>query len=98
MEAYWSGREGGEGGVQRRLMPSRYVKSRSDKQIRGAPAATSTGYCDPEEYLNGDTSLPILPCGLAAWSLFNDTYQVPRPFPINQLRIRSMGEREGSLK
>ena len=56
-------------------MASRYVKSRSDPQIRGASPTTTISYCQPEEYLNNNISQLILPCGLAAWSLFNDTYQ-----------------------
>ncbi len=54
----------------------RYVQSRSDKQMRGVPSSGSTGYCDPEQFLGQNKSLPILPCGLAAWSTFNDTFQV----------------------
>lgn len=37
---------------------------------------TTTSYCRPQEYLAGNQSQPIRPCGLAAWSLFNDTFQV----------------------
>ena len=32
--------------------------------------------CDPQLYYNGNSSQTILPCGLIAWSLFNDTYNV----------------------
>jgi hypothetical protein len=32
--------------------------------------------CEPQRYYGGDTSKTILPCGLIAWSFFNDTYQV----------------------
>ncbi|KAG6542445.1 hypothetical protein Mapa_016135 [Marchantia paleacea] len=50
----------------------RYVKSRNDKQLRGdSGAANETDGCKPEATLNGQ---PIVPCGLIAWSLFNDTY------------------------
>ncbi|XP_077244396.1 ALA-interacting subunit 5 isoform X2 [Tasmannia lanceolata] len=49
----------------------RYVKSRNDKQLRSADNANSTSGCDPEDRANGS---PIVPCGLIAWSLFNDTY------------------------
>ncbi|XP_022885522.1 putative ALA-interacting subunit 2 isoform X4 [Olea europaea var. sylvestris] len=49
----------------------RYVKSRSDKQLLYGLKYDYTGSCSPEDANNG---LPIVPCGLIAWSLFNDTY------------------------
>lgn len=53
----------------------RYVKSRSDSQLRGdSVSGTALDVCKPEAYLGGNSSLPIDPCGLIAWSLFNDTY------------------------
>ena len=56
----------------------RYVKSRSDAQLRGDVASSSSLLgCQPVEYsdqLNG-TGV-ITPCGLIAWSFFNDTYSV----------------------
>lgn len=54
----------------------RYVKSRSDQQNRGLDATDTVIYCQPEEFLNGDKSRLVRPCGLVAWSLFNDTFQV----------------------
>jgi hypothetical protein len=48
------------------------VKSRSDKQLRYKSAAHLTKGCDPEN--NTASGAPIVPCGLVAWSLFNDTY------------------------
>ncbi|KAF6174585.1 hypothetical protein GIB67_006237 [Kingdonia uniflora] len=55
----------------------RYVKSRSDKQLRSKDAERETKTCDPE----GKTGKgPIVPCGLIAWSLFNDTYR----FSVNK--------------
>lgn len=48
----------------------RYIKSRSDAQLRGKDV-NNVGGCGPEDYYNGQ---PITPCGLIAWSLFNDTY------------------------
>ena len=32
--------------------------------------------CSPQDVLNGSSSAPIDPCGLVAWSNFNDTFQV----------------------
>ncbi|OVA14273.1 Protein of unknown function DUF284 [Macleaya cordata] len=51
----------------------RYVKSRSDKQLRSKAYESETSTCDPERYV-GQNRDPIVPCGLIAWSLFNDTY------------------------
>lgn len=53
----------------------RYVKSRNDEQLRDAGKANSTSGCDPERDVNG---VPIVPCGLIAWSMFNDTYSFSR--------------------
>lgn len=51
----------------------RYVKSRSEKQLRSRAGENSVSKCEPEaSTLDGD---PIVPCGLIAWSLFNDTYK-----------------------
>ncbi|KAL6530265.1 ALA-interacting subunit 1 [Orobanche hederae] len=54
----------------------RYVKSRNDEQYRNPLAYRKTGNCEPES-LNNDGK-PIVPCGLIAWSLFNDTYSLSR--------------------
>ncbi|XP_074310677.1 ALA-interacting subunit 5-like isoform X2 [Silene latifolia] len=54
----------------------RYVKSRNDKQLRSKAHEQSTTNCEPEETAGTDKDkAPIVPCGLIAWSLFNDTYQ-----------------------
>ena len=50
----------------------RYVKSRSDKQLRSRVYEDNTESCKPEDIANNS---PIVPCGLIAWSLFNDTYR-----------------------
>nr|XP_023915502.1 ALA-interacting subunit 3 [Quercus suber] len=65
----------------------RYVKSRSDAQLRDNSSASDTSTCKPEDAING--TLPIVPCGLIAWSLFNDTYS----FSINssQLNVNKKG-------
>ncbi|GAB2222861.1 hypothetical protein Droror1_Dr00016991 [Drosera rotundifolia] len=49
----------------------RYVKSRSDTQLRYNASADDVSACKPEDVANGNR---IVPCGLIAWSLFNDTY------------------------
>lgn len=53
----------------------RYVKSRNDAQLRDRSKASDTSNCDPEATVDGK---PIVPCGLIAWSLFNDTYNLIR--------------------
>ncbi|XP_042417169.1 ALA-interacting subunit 5-like [Zingiber officinale] len=50
----------------------RYVKNRNDKQLRSKEYELETTNCAPEA-TTVDGS-PIVPCGLIAWSLFNDTY------------------------
>ncbi|XP_052180011.1 putative ALA-interacting subunit 2 isoform X4 [Diospyros lotus] len=53
----------------------RYVKSKSDKQLIYGLKYNDTSLCKPEDSNKG---LPIVPCGLIAWSLFNDTYSFSR--------------------
>ncbi|CAA7394022.1 unnamed protein product [Spirodela intermedia] len=53
----------------------RYVKSRSDPQLRKGLHQVDTGPCKPQETSNG---LPIVPCGLIPWSLFNDSFAFAR--------------------
>ncbi|THG15733.1 hypothetical protein TEA_008669 [Camellia sinensis var. sinensis] len=49
----------------------RYVKSRSDNQLRSRAYEFDVEDCEPEAKTDKG---PIVPCGLIAWSLFNDTY------------------------
>ncbi|KAL1096690.1 hypothetical protein V6Z11_D06G240000 [Gossypium hirsutum] len=53
----------------------RYVKSRSDKQLLDGQKYHDTSSCQPVESNN---NRPIVPCGLIAWSLFNDTFEFIR--------------------
>lgn len=61
-----------------RFVASRYVRSRADNQMAGE--GTDASSCSPQRYIDGaiNNSLPnagvINPCGLIAWSFFNDTY------------------------
>lgn len=50
----------------------RYVKSRSDQQLRSRSKENDISTCKPEDTAHG---MPIVPCGLVAWSMFNDTYR-----------------------
>ncbi|PPD75120.1 hypothetical protein GOBAR_DD27964 [Gossypium barbadense] len=52
-----------------------YVKSRSDKQLLDGQKYHDTSSCQPVESNN---NRPIVPCGLIAWSLFNDTFEFIR--------------------
>ena len=53
----------------------RYVRSRSDAQLRG-DAAASLAPCAPRAAPANGSLPPPLPCGLVAWSAFNDTVRV----------------------
>lgn len=54
--------------------------------MRSNGSYASVGDCKPEDIAKG---LPIVPCGLIAWSLFNDTYN----FSVNseQLAVNKRG-------
>ncbi|GMH01469.1 hypothetical protein Nepgr_003308 [Nepenthes gracilis] len=72
----------------------RYVKSRSDKQLLYGLRHSDTSTCKPEELSNG---IPIVPCGLIAWSLFNDTYTFRRgtvELKVNRNNIAWKSDRE----
>lgn len=53
------------------LVLLRYVKSRSERQLLHGLKHQDIGSCAPEDVING---LPVVPCGLVAWSMFNDTF------------------------
>ncbi|OWM81087.1 ALA-interacting subunit 3-like [Punica granatum] len=72
----------------------RYVKSRSDSQLRSNSSANAVSDCKPEDYSNGQV---IVPCGLIAWSLFNDTYSFSRSgqqLAVNKRGISWKSDRE----
>ncbi|XP_077243785.1 putative ALA-interacting subunit 2 isoform X2 [Tasmannia lanceolata] len=72
----------------------RYVKSRSDRQLLHGLKYNDISSCQPEESNNG---LPIVPCGLIAWSLFNDTYTFSREtaeLKVNRKNIAWKSDRE----
>ncbi|XP_048230444.1 putative ALA-interacting subunit 2 isoform X2 [Ricinus communis] len=72
----------------------RYVKSRSDQQLLHGLKYNDTSSCKPEESNKG---LPIVPCGLIAWSLFNDTYTFVRgraELSVNRKNIAWKSDRE----
>jgi hypothetical protein len=48
--------------------------------LRNLKDESSTSTCKPEESANNNT---IVPCGLIAWSLFNDTYS----FSVNKTKL-----------
>ncbi|RCV12950.1 hypothetical protein SETIT_2G308100v2 [Setaria italica] len=54
----------------------RYARSRSIRQLSDPKMASADSrLCKPEATADGG---PIVPCGLVAWSLFNDTYSFAR--------------------
>ncbi|CAA0827566.1 Putative ALA-interacting subunit 2 [Striga hermonthica] len=64
----------------------RYVKSRDDRQLMHGLKHHDTSSCAPEDINHG---LPVVPCGLIAWSLFNDTYSFSRW--SNELKVNRKG-------
>ncbi|XP_073005345.1 putative ALA-interacting subunit 2 [Typha latifolia] len=72
----------------------RYVKSKNDKQLRHGLAYKNTGSCKPVESSHGP---PVVPCGLIAWSLFNDSYNFVREtvgMKVNRKNISWKSDRE----
>ncbi|XP_028791638.1 putative ALA-interacting subunit 2 [Neltuma alba] len=72
----------------------RYVKSRSDQQLLQGLGHNGTSSCKPLESSNGQ---PIVPCGLIAWSLFNDTYRFsrgPSDLKVNRKNIAWKSDRD----
>lgn len=69
------------------------MKSRSDEQLRSPSGENETSNCKPEDIVNGKA---IVPCGLIAWSLFNDTYIFSRnneQLPVNKNGISWKSDR-----
>ena len=67
----------------------------NDKQLTKAGIAIKTDYCKHEETTG--KVLPIVPCGLIAWSLFNDTYNFSRgdtSLTVNKKGISWKSDRE----
>ena len=62
------------------------MRSRSDNQLGGKGGASSS--CSPQQYINSSVTeaAEINPCGLIAWSFFNDTFSATQggaAVPIN---------------
>ncbi|PUZ71955.1 hypothetical protein GQ55_2G355400 [Panicum hallii var. hallii] len=71
-----------------------YARSRNIRQLRDPKSANDTRRCKPEATANGS---PIVPCGLVAWSLFNDTYSFARrneTLAVNKRGISWRSERD----
>ncbi|KAF7831167.1 ALA-interacting subunit 1-like [Senna tora] len=65
----------------------RFVKNRDDRQLESKAGEGGSSACQPELLHDGK---PIVPCGLIAWSLFNDTYSLStnnRTLVINKKNI-----------
>ncbi|KAJ6768283.1 ALA-INTERACTING SUBUNIT [Salix koriyanagi] len=67
----------------------RYVKSRSDKQLKSLKNENDTSSCKPEHLATNGGA--IVPCGLIAWSLFNDTYIFSRRQNNQSLTVNKKG-------
>ncbi|CAN7083829.1 unnamed protein product [Brassica oleracea var. botrytis] len=73
----------------------RYVKSRSDSQLTSPKFENQISACKPEDDATGGK--PIVPCGLIAWSMFNDTYTLSRnntPLAVNKKGIVWKSDKE----
>lgn len=75
----------------------RYVKSRSDLQLRGNEPQDKTSLADDCEYRYEDSACEdatadclINPCGLIAWSYFNDSYVLKSPENV-QVNVSETG-------
>jgi len=79
----------------------RYVKSRDDKQLRSKASENDVGSCSPEDYTPNDMGhKPIVPCGLIAWSMFNDTYKLSsnnKDLVINKKDIAWKSDQDGKF-
>jgi len=83
----------------------RYVKSRSDDQLRGlVQSASDVSDCDPVIAENGSTEQDMVyfPCGLIAKSLFNDTFALfdgnGNPVPLKKEGIAWPSDREKKFR
>ena len=66
------------------------MTSRSDKQLRSPNEINNTESCKPEATEHGS---PVVPCGLVAWSLFNDTYSFARGNEVLMVHKRGISWR-----
>lgn len=82
-------------GIERFLCFHRYVKSRNDEQLRNPNfKGDLKKTCAPEDM---NSNAPVIPCGLIAWSLFNDTYDFSiknKALPINRKNISWPSDRK----
>lgn len=73
----------------------RYVKSRNDDQLRGEKVSSYSALedCDPRKSKDGskDKENFWLPCGLIAWSLFNDTFLIYENTSTTPITLKKSG-------
>lgn len=73
----------------------RYSKSRSDKQLCGTSLKIGDlDVCKPQDSIN---NVEIVPCGMIAWSLFNDTFDFSTsngPIVVDRGGISWLSDRE----
>jgi hypothetical protein len=53
----------------------RFVKSRNDDQMRDSGKESSTSGCGYQRHIKVES---VVPCSIATWSMFNDTYSFSR--------------------
>jgi hypothetical protein len=76
----------------------RYAQSKSEKQLRNAKGENDVGSCSPLSHTANNE--PIVPCGLIAWSLFNDTYRIfsnDKELKINKKDIAWKSDKHGKF-
>lgn len=66
----------------------RYVRSRNDKQLESKANEGNVQNCKPEDL--SSNGKPIVPCGLVAWSLFNDTYKLSMKEKVIQINKKNI--------
>lgn len=69
-----------------------YIKSRSAEQLRGQSNPTVSDCADAGVGIDFDSNNPVVPCGLTAFSRFNDTFKLCRdPGCENEIPLRKKG-------
>lgn len=69
-----------------------YIKGRSAEQLRGKANPTVVDCSNAGDGIDFDENNPVVPCGLTAYSFFNDTFRLCRdPECTNEIQLRKNG-------